>query len=294
MYPAFEETTVRETETTRVLINADGLLAEVPKDDHATIPHYLEATVKTPDDWKRVKEERFRLDDPARTIDVEEVKRLHPSDRDYPLAINCGSMMGKIRDMLTFEGIAFAIYDYPEMLEDMVETACQLVEHELDQVLGHVDFDLASGWEDIAFKQGPIVSLDFFHSVVVPRYKRIGKKLHDAGIDIWYTDCDGDVRPLIPGMLESGLNTMFPWEVNGSGHPAESLERFDTELRIMGGVNKMVLAEDHDTIRRYLEGLLPLVERGGYIPFCDHRCPPNVPEQNYLFYLDLKRELFGG
>ena len=30
--------------------------------------------------------------------------------------------------MLTFEGVAYAIYDYPEMLEDMVETACQLVE----------------------------------------------------------------------------------------------------------------------------------------------------------------------
>jgi len=203
-------------------------------------------------------------------------------------------MMGKIRDMLTFEGIAFAIYDYPEMLEEMVETACRLIEHELDQVLGHIDFDLASGWEDIAFKQGPIVSLDFFHSVVVPRYKRIGKKLNDAGIDVWYTDCDGDVRPLIPGMLESGLNTMFPWEVNGSRHPAESLERFGKELRIMGGVNKMVLAEDQESIRRYLESLLPLVERGGFIPFCDHRCPPNVPEENYLYYLDTKRDLFGG
>ncbi len=276
------------------IFRENGLLAEVPKDDHATIPHYIEATVKTPADWKRVKEERFRLDDPAREIDVAAVRRLHPPDRDYPLAINCGSMMGKIRDMLTFEGIAFAIYDYPEMLEEMVETACRLVEHELDQVLGHIDFDLASGWEDIAFKQGPIVSLDFFHSVVVPRYKRIGKKLNDAGIDVWYTDCDGDVRPLIPGMLESGLNTMFPWEVNGSRHPAESLERFGKELRIMGGVNKMVLAEDQESIRRYLESLLPLVERGGFIPFCDHRCPPNVPEENYLYYLDTKRDLFGG
>jgi uroporphyrinogen decarboxylase len=293
MHPQFEERVVEETDDARILVNKDGLLAEVPKDDHETIPHFIKATVQTPDDWKRVKEERFRRDDPARTVDVEAVRRQHPPDRDYPLAIWCGSMMGKIRDMLTFEGIAYAIYDYPEMLEDMVETACVLVEDQLDQVLGEIDFDLASGWEDIAFKQGPIVSLDFYRSVVVPRYKRIGKKLHDAGIDIWYTDCDGDVRPLIPGMLESGLNTMFPWEVNSAGHPADALREFAPELRIMGGVDKMVLASGRDAIREYMEGLVPLVEQGGYIPFCDHRCPPNVPEDDYLYYLDLKEQLFG-
>ncbi len=148
MHPPFEEIVIRESATTRVLINADGLLAEVPKDGHETIPHYIDATIKTPDDWKKVKEERFRRDDPARRIDAEALRRHYPPDRDYPLAIWCGSLMGKIRDMLTFAGIAYAIYDYPEMLED-----------EPDQVLGHIDFDLASGGEDIALNQGPIVTL---------------------------------------------------------------------------------------------------------------------------------------
>ena len=293
IHPPFESRVIEETDDTRTIMNADGLTAIVPKDGHETIPHFVDSSVKTPDDWKRVKEERFRLDDPARLVDVEAVRRAHPSDRTYPLAVWCGSLMGKIRDMLTFEGICYAIYDYPDMLEDMVETACLLVEHELDQVLGRIDFDLASGWEDIAYKQGPIVSLDFFEQVVVPRYKRIGDKLRAAGIDVWYTDCDGDVRPLIPGMLSAGLNTMFPWEVNCSGHPGETLERFGTDLRILGGVDKMVLASGRDAIRDYLTTLEPLVERGGYIPFCDHRCPPNVPEEDYLYYLDLKRAMFG-
>ena len=33
--------------------------------------------------------------------------------------------------------------------------------------------------------------------------------------------------------------------------------------------------------------------RGGFIPFCDHRCPPNVNPADYLYYLDLKEKLFG-
>ena len=42
-----------------------------------------------------------------------------------------------------------------------------------------------------------------------------------------------------------------------------------------------------------LQSIKPLVERGGYIPFCDHLCPPNVKVKNYLYYLDLKEKMFG-
>ena len=48
-----------------------------------------------------------------------------------------------------------------------------------------------------------------------------------------------------------------------------------------------------EAIRAYLDSLVPIVERGGYIPFCDHRCPPNVKQEDYLFYLDLKERMFG-
>lgn len=293
MNPPFTEQVVEETDTTIVMMNSDGLLAEVPKDRHDTIPHYVKASIVTPDDWKMCKEERFRRDDPARIVDIEALKKAHPSTRDYPLGVYCGSMIGNVRNMLTFEGLAYACYDYPDMVEDMVETACVLVEDYLDQVLPHMDFDYASGWEDICFKNGPIVSVSFFNSVVVPRYKRISKKLHAAGIDLWYTDCDGDVRPILPGLMEGGINCLFPFEVNGCAHPAELLGEYGKDLRIMGGVDKIQLGNGPEAIKAYLESLVPLVERGGYIPFCDHRCPPNVKPEDYLYYLDLKEKMFG-
>lgn len=290
--PCFEEKAIEETETTRTFMNGDGLLAEVPKDGHDTIPHFIKATIVTPDDWKKCKEERMRRDDPLRKVDLESLKKLHPQDRDYPLGVNCGSMIGKIRDMLTFEGLAYACYDYPEMVEDMVETCCLLVEDFLGQVLPHFKFDFASGWEDICFKNGPIVSVSFFKDIVMPRYKRIKKKLEEHGIDLWFTDCDGDVRHILPYLLEGGINCLFPFEVNGCAHPAELLNKYDGELRIMGGVDKIQLKEGKAAIKEYLESLLPLVERGGYIPFCDHRCPPDVTPENYLYYLDLKEKMF--
>jgi len=290
MDPPFEEKVIERHGNINIIQDANGLTAEVAADSHSSIPHYTGSSVVTPEDWRRVKEERFRPD--SRVMDVDRVIKEHPPTRDYPLGIDCGSMIGKIRDMLTFEGLCYAWADYPEMLEDMVETCCVLVEGMLDQVLGKVDFDYAAGWEDICFNHGPILPPSFFKEVVGPRYKRINQKLKKHGIDVWYTDCDGDVRPILPVFLENGINCLLPFEVNSCTHPGRLLDQYEG-LRIMGGVDKMKLLEGKDAIKAYLKSLEPYVLRGGYIPFCDHRCPPDVTPENYLYYLDLKEEMFG-
>ena len=292
MDPPFEHKEIERQGSHIIIQNSDGLTAKVPADNHSSIPHYTDSSVKTPEDWNKVKAERFKLTGPGRILNVEQLIKDHPSDRDYPLGISCGSMIGKIRDMLTFEGVCYAWADYPDMLEDMVETCCQLTENMLAQVLGKIDFDYASGWEDICFNYGPILPPSFFQDIVAPRYKRICKKLHAHGIDLWYTDCDGDVRPLLPIFMESGINCLFPYEVNSCTHPGELLDQYEN-LRIMGGVDKMQLIAGPEAIKSYLESLVPYVERGGFIPFCDHRCPPDVTPENYLYYLDLKEKLFG-
>lgn len=291
--PPFEQKVIEETATTKIMQNTDGLIGEMPKDGHSTIPHFTKSSIITPDDWKRCKEERFRVDDPARKVDIKKYKEWFPENDDRPLGVVVGSMIGKIRDMLTFEGLAYACFDYPEMVEDMVETSCLMVENMLDQVLPHFKFDFASGWEDICFKNGPIVTVDFFKNVVMPRYKRISKKLHAHGIDLWWIDCDGDVRPILPYFLEGGVNCLFPFEVQCCCHPGELFKEYGKELRIMGGVDKIEMAKGPEAIKKYLNSLVPLVERGGYIPFCDHRCPPNVKQEYYLYYLDLKEQMFG-
>jgi hypothetical protein len=145
--PAFSEEVIEVRENTKVLINEDGLLAEVPLDGHDTIPHFIKSSIQRPDEWAKVKAERFRVDDPDRIVDVDKLKtKWDPPGRDFPLGIWVGSMIGKIRDLLTFEGLAYAIYDYPKMVEDMVETACVMVEHSLDQILPNFEFDFAAGW----------------------------------------------------------------------------------------------------------------------------------------------------
>ena len=141
-------------------------------------------------------------------------------------------MIGKVRDMLTFEGLAYACFDYPDMVEDMVETCCRMVEHFLDQVLPHFEFDFASGWEDICFKNGPIVSVPFFRDVVMPRYKRISKTESPASISGIQTATGCSPHPAL--FAGEALTACF-FEVNGCSHPGELLDQYDGQLRIMGG-----------------------------------------------------------
>ena len=53
MNPPFPHKIIEEKENVYIIMNSDGLLAEVPKDGHDTIPHFMESSIKSPDDWKR-------------------------------------------------------------------------------------------------------------------------------------------------------------------------------------------------------------------------------------------------
>jgi len=83
--PPFPQKIVSETENTRIMMDSAGLLYEVPKDGHDTIPRYLRSSVTTPDDWKRCKAEHLQRYISARKINIEEWKNRWPADRDIPL-----------------------------------------------------------------------------------------------------------------------------------------------------------------------------------------------------------------
>ena len=78
------------------------------------------------------------------------------------------------------------------------------------------------------------------------------------------------------------------------GHdPVELRQQYGRDLLMMGGFDKHILAGSKAEIEREVHRLTPLVEEGGYIGFCDHLVPPDVPLENYLFYLETVRRTWG-
>jgi uroporphyrinogen decarboxylase len=86
---------------------------------------------------------------------------------------------------------------------------------------------------------------------------------------------------------------MFPLEVGAWGaDPVQYRRQYGKELLIMGGFDKHVLQRDKNAICQEVHRLAPLVEEGGYIGFCDHRVPPDVPLENYIFFLESVRAVW--
>jgi uroporphyrinogen decarboxylase len=294
LLPGFEGGKIlEETDQHIISLDADGVKKITFKDGHSSIPRYLEFPIKDWDSWQRFKE-RMDPDTPGRYPDNwdEIVPQLNASE--VPVIIHLGSMFGRFRDWVGFENIAVMCLDQPDLIEDMVETQTNLVLKTVERAVREVKIDAGAYWEDICFNHGCIISPQMFREFLTPRYKRINDFVREhSGADIFYVDCDGSVMDVLPCFLEGGVNTMFPVEVAAGTDPVEIRRLYGQQVPMMGGVNKRQLIAGKEAIDAELRRLEPLVEEGGLIPHVDHRCPPDVTYENYLYYLKEKRALFG-
>lgn len=292
LYPGFAQAVIEEGDDYTIMRDHDGALRKEIRQGIKSIPSYLRFAIENAADWERMKP---RMDPaaPGRYPADWEAQVRAWEERDFPLAITIGSMLGKPRNWIGFENTALMFYDDPGLVEDIIETCCVCVCGTIERALREVRFDFAAGWEDVCFKNGPIISPQMFEKYVVPRYRRITDLLHAHGVDVVWTDCDGDINPLADCFLAGGINCMFPLEVAAGTNPVALRERYGKEMLLHGGVDKMALRAGPKAIEEELLRLKPAVDEGGFIPHVDHRCPSDVSLANYKFYLKLKREIFG-
>ncbi|QHI68639.1 uroporphyrinogen decarboxylase family protein [Tichowtungia aerotolerans] len=222
------------------------------------------------------------------------VNILRDESRSQHYGLYCGSLIGDIRNWLGVVGLSYLQVDDEDLFHEMVQTVADLDYRYTEEILkSGAKFDFAHFWEDICFKNGPLVSPAVFEEVIGPHYKRITNLVRRYGIDIISVDCDGCIDSLIPTWLENGVNTMFPIEVgtwNASIAPWR--EQYGRELRGVGGMNKTVFSKDRKAVDEEIERLKPLVDLGGYIPCPDHRLPPDAEWDNVRYYCDRMHEAF--
>jgi hypothetical protein len=175
-------------------------------------------------------------------------------------------------------------HDDPGLMRDINEHLCSLWLAVLEDLLARVDLDFVYIWEDMSFKTGPLMSPSMFGHFIVPYYKRITGVLRDRGIDTIFVDTDGLCTPLIPGFIEGGVAGLYPFEVQAGMDVVDVRRRFP-QLLVQGGLDKTAVARGREAIDAELSAKLPtMLAQGGYIPFCDHLVPPDVPWENFAYY----------
>jgi len=291
-YPPFERKVLSETEDNRIIQDENGIVQEVAR-NRTTFPRFLKHPVENLADFEALKP---RLDPrsagrcpPDLAAAAREV-----TSRDGILVMGEVeiSFFGWHRDLMGVENLLTGFYDQPALIHAISRQHLEYLKTFYAPIAREVKFDFIFLWEDMSFKNGPLISPAMVREFMLPYYRElIGFFKPLTGCRV-LVDSDGDVRQLIPLFIEAGVDGMLPFEV-AAGMDIREIRREYPDLILCGGIDKREIAKGRGAIDRELEGKLPvLFESGRYLPGMDHHVPPEVGWQDFLYYLSKTRDLY--
>ncbi|NOY81265.1 MAG: hypothetical protein GXP31_09705 [Kiritimatiellaeota bacterium] len=260
--------TVEEDEEKRIARRPDGTVSLFHKgnDYHRQT---LEYPVKTARDWERIKAEFLDPDAPGRFPANWPEHVAAYRNRDYPLQLTHRGVYGFARLMMGDENLAYAFYDAPSLVHDIMDSYTSFAFRVWERMTEDIQFDLIECWEDMASKNGALISPLMFREFMAPNYRRIRAFAAAHGIEIVLVDSDGYIMDLAPLMQEAGVNAMYPFEVL-AGNDLERLRATLPDMGAIGALSKEVMAEGPDAVEREMEKARRLIRLGRFIPGPDH------------------------
>ncbi|MCL1830168.1 MAG: uroporphyrinogen decarboxylase family protein [Oscillospiraceae bacterium] len=294
LYPPFEQLRIKDRpDGSYEFRNEDGAYV-LQKEGVRSIPAEIGHTLVDRASWEEHYIPKLQFNDDRFDNSVLERLAAESASRTEPLGIYCKSMFGHFRNWMGIVGISYLYVDDRELYDEIIETLGDLAFDITERALkSGIEFDFAHFWEDICYKNGPLISPVLFDEKAGPIYRRITNLVNGFGINIVSVDCDGMIDSLIPTWIKNGVNTMFPIEVGTwDASIAPWREKYGRELRGVGGVNKHILSRDHAAIDAEIERIKPFVDLGGYIPCLDHRIAPDAKWELVQYYCDQMKNTF--
>jgi uroporphyrinogen decarboxylase len=138
--------------------------------------------------------------------------------------------------------------------------------------------------DDVAGQRSLMISPKSWRALVKPELQRVIEVGKSRGLPVAY-HCCGALRPIIPDLIEIGVNILNPVQSNCPGMDAFELKReFGRELAFMGGVDTQELLPNASApeVRRTTEELIGgmTADGGGYILAASHTVSPETPDAN--------------
>ncbi len=138
--------------------------------------------------------------------------------------------------------------------------------------------------DDIASQTGMMMSPRAWREQIKPHLARTFAVGKAAGRPVAY-HCCGALRPIIPDLIEIGMDVLNPVQSNCPGmDPLELKREFGSQITFMGGVDTQELlphgtaAEVRRATAHLIEGMT--ADGGGYILAASHTIPPETPDEN--------------
>ncbi len=275
--PHFEKQTLSETTEHVVTRDWRGITLRNRRDG-GSMPEFLDYPVKTPTDWERLRDTRYRLEDTDRRVtqDWDAFRdRLARTGEAVQVGWFPWGVFGTVRDLLGVEEMLVGFYTEPEMLRDMMDRLTSIWLGVWERVAAEVRIDHIHIWEDMSGRQGSLISPAMAEAFMMPCYDRIAGFARAHNVRVVSVDTDGDCSELVPLMMRHGVNMFFPFEVQ-AGNDIRNYRRRYPELGIMCGLDKRCLAATPAEVDREIDRCAEMIRSGRYVPGFDHLIAPDA------------------
>ncbi len=288
----YEPEVIEETEETVLTRDGNGAVLRRHKLHDAT-PEHVDFLVKDRAAWEEhIKP--YLTPDRAR-IDFEAYRNAQrqAADRGRFFAWSGVNVFELMHPVCGHEHMLIGMAADPEWVCDMVNTYARLTVALMEILFAEEGYpDGVWFYEDMGFKNRPFFSLDMYRAIIQPGHRETIAFAKSHDLPVIMHSC-GYVAPLVPGMLEAGIDCLQVIEVKAGMDLVQLYRDFGDRLSFIGGMDVRVLySNDQDRIDAELRSKIPVVKgRHGYVLHSDHSIPDQVEYESYRFFVDRGMEL---
>lgn len=227
---------------------------------------------------------------------AEEARRLH-GETDFAIVLNLP--VGFVHQAQFLRGYEEWLTDLilnPTFAEALMDRLLELYmiigERIIETASGH--FDLLFYGDDVAFQDGPMMSLGLYRKMIKPRHWQLFSHLKaKARVPLVFHSC-GSIYPLMEDLIQVGVDCINPVQVSAKDMDSKRLKReFGDRISFWGGIDTHKVLpfgtpEDvRGEVKRRIEDLGP---GGGYILNSVHNLQPEVPPENIVAMFEAAKE----
>ncbi|MCD6291144.1 MAG: hypothetical protein J7M34_11625 [Anaerolineae bacterium] len=299
------ERLLEETEEYTIREDKHGFVAKQWK-GRAGALGYLDHSVKTREDWARLK---HRL-----AVDFGGTSRIHYVSYFEPFVTypSWEEIAGYYRELRRrerfillhvygpfeatwrkhgFEATLMDIAADPGFIADMARAHVDLIIGTLDKAREYgIEPDGLFLVEDLGMTTGPLFSPRSYEEILFPEHRRLGDYLRSRGI-YYFMHSDGNIRTLIPRLIEAGIQVLQPLEAKAGLDVRDLKREYGRDLAFMGNISVRKMSASRKDLEEEIRSKLEVAKRGGgYIYHSDHSVPPTVSFANYVYLMELLHE----
>jgi uroporphyrinogen decarboxylase len=215
-------------------------------------------------------------------------------DTEYALVGHPGdtSLFEVAWGMLGMERFLMALVREKDLVHALLERILDVQVRRMGGFLSHVGahLDVISVGDDLGQQGGLLLSPASYRELIKPYHRRLFSSIKArTGAKLHFHSCGG-IAPLIPDLIELGVDVINPVQVSAKGmSPSDLAERFGRQISFWGGVDTQDLLRTGritEVQHQVRELVRTLGRHGGYVLGAVHNVQPDIPPENVVAMYD--------